>query len=168
MHMSDSVFVDASLFMSMHSTDDEVRVACKNFFVANLASNLMMSLEQVGLCDDIVWGFTREIQDAYYPFMDNLHTDLKIDRVGYNQADIEVAVDPRQFAGLDLRIGDRLLLSMVHNRSGVLSSVNPRIAMAGGLPIQVPQGRAAEMRFPDRLEQLYQCSLALRVTAESW
>lgn len=42
-----------------------------------------MPLEEVGICDDLVWKMPRDIQDMYYPFMDNLHSMLDMSRLPY-------------------------------------------------------------------------------------
>ncbi|AEW92767.1 MULTISPECIES: DUF6190 family protein [Streptomycetaceae] len=157
-------FVDAALFMGMHSTDDAVRIACKAFFVGRLHDRVAMSLEQVGRCDDLVWGFPRHVQDAYYPFMDNLHTDMRVDRCGYDLADVRHALDgapePAELPG-----HERLLIAMVGHRQGVLHTVSPRLLAHPGLPVVAPARPAYEPSFPEPLERLYQVSLALRVTA---
>lgn len=157
-------FADAALFLGMNSADEAVRRSCKTFFVANIGSRLMMSLEQVGRCDDIVWGFGRGLQDAYYPFMDNLHTVMDIERRGYDEADLRCGTE-----GLPERlpVHERLLLGMVLNRGGLLHTVSPRLLHHDGLPVRAPAPvTAAEPSFPGPLEELYQQSLALRVPVE--
>ena len=109
-------FIDASLFMGMHSQDEATRIACKNFFVERLHSSVMMSLEHVGRCDDMVWQYGREVQDAYYPFMDNLHTDMRIVRRGCEEQDLRLALTSPLLQELPML--DRLLLAMVINRGG--------------------------------------------------
>ena len=84
-------FVDADVFMGMHHEDAAVRRGCKAFFVRHLNDRVTMSLEQVGRCDDLVWRCPRALQDAYYPFMDRLHTDMAIHRVGYTKQDTDRA-----------------------------------------------------------------------------
>jgi uncharacterized protein DUF6190 len=151
------VYVDAALFMGMNSTDEATRIACKSFFVTRLDDRLVMSLEQVGRCDDLVWRFPREIQDAYYPFMDHLHTYMNIDLRGYDPADLEC--DPGDDS---LPAHERLLLSLVISRGGVLHSASPRLIGRRGLPVHAPVGDV-ERVFPQPLERLYQASLALRL-----
>ncbi|WP_201294684.1 MULTISPECIES: DUF6190 family protein [unclassified Nocardiopsis] len=68
--MTADVFVDADVFMGMHHENEALRRGCKAFFVERLKGRVAMSLEQVGRCDDLVWRRPRELQDAYYPFMD--------------------------------------------------------------------------------------------------
>ncbi|HEX6077874.1 MAG TPA: DUF6190 family protein [Micromonosporaceae bacterium] len=157
------VFIDASLFLGMHSRNESVRSACKAFFVRYLNDKIVMSLEQVGRCDDVVWSFGRELQDAYYPFMDNLHTDMRIDRRSYQESDLRTALRMPELANLP--ISDRLLVGMVAERSGTLYTVNPRLANRTDLPVVVPP-RSEPKSFPQPLERLYQHSLALRIGLE--
>ncbi|GLW91245.1 DUF6190 family protein [Actinokineospora globicatena] len=154
-------FVDAALFMGMHSADDRVRLACKGFFIDRLATGVSISLEQVGRCDDIVWSHPREVQDAYYPFMDNLHTDMAVARVGYDLADITAALESLVLP--DLPITERLTLGQVVARGAILYTVDSRFPVSSGLPVLVPSPVDTEPEFPDKLEQLYQESLVLRV-----
>lgn len=164
-HVRDE-YADAALFLGMNSEDEGVRRACKAFFVDRLDGSIVMSLEQVGRCDDIIWGFSRELQDAYYPFMDNLHTVMDIRRLGYEEADVVRATGtelPRS-----LPVHERLLLGMVQGRKGLLHTASPRLAATTGLALRAVAGAdGPEPLFPEPLESLYQQSLALRVPAEA-
>jgi hypothetical protein len=156
--------IDAALFMGMHSAEDRVRTACKNFFVRGLAARrpLAMSLEQVGLCDDLIWRQPRAMQDAYYPFMDNLHSELRIVRFGFRQGDVRTALEAAPLRGLS--IGDALLLAPALHRGGRLHTVSPRLAGRPGTgPFLDSPPDGPEESFPPRLEQLYRESLTLRV-----
>ena len=118
-------FIDASVFLGMHHKDERIRVACKNYFVSRLNSNVGISLEQVGKCDDVIWQFPRKQQDMYYPFMDNLHTIMAIERTSYNERDIKEAQFNLRFQ--DLYFSDRLTLGMVLARGAVLYSIHPQL-----------------------------------------
>ncbi|MFI5783044.1 DUF6190 family protein [Nocardia sp. NPDC051570] len=158
--MCADIVVDAWAFLGMHSRDEALRHCCKGFFAQRLGERLIMSLEEVGRCDDVVWGFPRDTQDAYYPFMDNLHTDARIDRLGYDEDDVRTSLYTPELVGLPMR--ERLLLGMVLRREAVLYTANPRLRDRADLPVRsVPEPSASG--FPDRLELLYQDSLALRV-----
>ncbi|WP_020672401.1 DUF6190 family protein [Amycolatopsis nigrescens] len=158
-------YIDASLFMGMHSVNEAVRLACKTFFAERMGQTLVMSLEHVGRCDDLVWRYPRAIQDEYYPFMDNLHTDAAIRRIGYDEKSVRTAQSTPELAGLDL--GDRLLLGMVLNGGGELHTVNPRLTGRPELPVRhvASPGTA---RFPALLETLYERSRVLRVAGQDW
>jgi hypothetical protein len=163
--MAADILIDAALFMGMHCRDESVRIACKNFFVGHLDEPVVMNLEQVGRCDDLVWGYPRDVQDAYYPFMDNLHSEMKISRVPYDRSDIEAGLSVA--ASNELRTDDQMLVGMVRSRGAVLHTVSPRLLThRDRLPVEEPApGR--EQAFPGRLEDLYRESLALRVPIES-
>lgn len=166
-------FADATLFLGMNSTRKSVRVACKSFFVARLKSQLsarpcvrlIMSLEQVGRCDDLVWQFPREVQDAYYPFMDHLHSVMAIERLGYEDTDLRKVPDDARLFGT-LPVHERLLLGMVANRGGMLRSVSHRLLAQPDLPVLAP-APGPELSFPEPLERLYRQSLALRLPTEA-
>ncbi|MBD0712161.1 MULTISPECIES: DUF6190 family protein [unclassified Streptomyces] len=173
-----AVFVDATLFMGMHSRDQAVRIGCKAFFADRLAAGeagrVLMSWEQVGRCDDLVWGCDRHTQDEYYPFMDVLHTDLTIDRVPYDEDDVRRAFTAPELEGLPAH--ERLLLAQVIGRGGTLHTASPRLVKAAaGLPVVAVGPRAAseaatplpEPAFPAYLEDLYQRSLVLTVVSEN-
>src|SRR5690348_16405212 len=106
-------FIDASLFLGMHAISHTLRSACKAFFVEHFADEVFMSLEQVGLCDDIIWRHPRAIQDHYYPFMDLLQSEMRIRRIPYVDSDVRESCTAR-FNGAGLL--DRLLLGQVRAR----------------------------------------------------
>jgi len=155
--------IDAAAFLGMHAVDETTRRACKTFFARRLHDEVLMSLEHVGWCDDVVWGHPRSVQDAYYPFMDTLHSEMAISRLGYDEADIQTALGTPALHDLPMR--ERLLAAMVLRRNAVLHTANPRLAGRRDLPVVavVPDG---EQPFPEHLEKLYQTSLALRVPIE--
>jgi Family of unknown function (DUF6190) len=157
-------FVDATVFLGMNSTDERIRRTCTSFFNGRLDSTVAMSLEQVGRCDDVVWSYPRETQDAYYPFMDNLHTDLRFHRVGYDEHDLAAARESREA----ITVADRLLLAMVTNRDGTLYTYNPRLLALADARVRQPEPPTrGRVPFPDGLEALYQDSLALLVDVET-
>ncbi|WP_051845089.1 DUF6190 family protein [Streptomyces globisporus] len=163
-----TVFIDATLFMGMHSGDDAVRTGAKAFFAGRLAAGdagrVVMNWEQVGRCDDLVWGYERKVQDEYYPFMDVLHTDLAIDRVPYDEGDLRRAFTTPALEGLPTH--ERLLLAQVIGRGGTLHTASPRLLGRTDLPV-VPVGAAAEPSFPAYLEDLYRRSLVLTVDSDN-
>ncbi|MCX5199580.1 DUF6190 family protein [Streptomyces sp. NBC_00249] len=159
------VFMDATVFMGMHSSDQAVRRACKQFFTSRINGRVTMSWEQVGRCDDLVWGYGREVQDAYYPFMDTLHTDMTIARVGYTEEDTRRAFTTPELAGLPSH--ERLLLGQVLSHSGVLYTASPRLTGRADLPVATVPAADAEDLFPGSLEQLYQDSLVLTVASHT-
>jgi Family of unknown function (DUF6190) len=166
-------FVDATCFLGMNSADEQERLSCMRFFAARLDGSLGISAEQVGICDDTVWGYSRQEQDEYYPFMDNLHTVLRFERLTYTEADLATALSSDY---PELPVIDRLTLAMVSNRDATLVTLNPRLLALAGAAVRHPAagagaGAGAEQdaeqdaAFPAELERLYQQSLALRVPA---
>jgi hypothetical protein len=162
---SSGVFIDATVFMGMHSEDQAIRRACKRFFVSRLTGSVTMSWEQVGRCDDLVWGYSRAVQDAYYPFMDVLHTEMTIVRTGYTEEDADRAFTLPELAGLPSH--ERLLLGQVVSHSGVLYTASPRLTGRDGLPVAAVPAARDEDVFPEHLEKLYQDSLVLTVASHT-
>jgi len=154
-------YIDASVFLGMHSTDEKTRVACKNYFVNRLNDKIGMSLEQVGECDDVIWQYSREEQDAYYPFMDNLHTVMDIRRVAYDERDIQEATNNPKLQ--ELSITDRLTAGMAIAKGAELYSVNPKLV--GRDYVRSPEA-GKELSFPLELEEMYQKSLEVRICTQ--
>ncbi|WP_026736060.1 DUF6190 family protein [Fischerella sp. PCC 9605] len=152
--------IDSSLFLGMHSVNEEIRISCKNYFVGRLQKTIGMSLEHVGGCDNIIWLYPRELQDAYYPFMDTLHTIMKMNRLPYEDNDIKIALADSQLQALPMY--DRLLIALAKSRKEVVYTVNKQLLSKGNLPVCNPQF-SHEKSFPDFLEHLYQTSLQLRI-----
>ncbi|MEU7481824.1 DUF6190 family protein [Lentzea sp. NPDC042327] len=166
--MSAEAMIDASLFMGMHSTDDTIRLRCKSFFAQRMADRVSMSLEHVGFCDNLVWSHPRAEQDAYYPFMDVLHTDMRIDRIGYEETDLKFALD-RAWPP-DLPWHERLLLAMATRLGATVHTASSRLTARTDLPAAVVSvwntAEESTVDFPQPLERLYEESLALRVAPE--
>lgn len=164
--MSGKPFLDAALFMGMHSRDDAVRRGCKRFFTERMpGGRVLMSLEHVGRCDDLVWRYPRQIQDDYYPFMDNLHTDMAIERVAYDEEDLRLALRMGSLA--DLPLHERLLMAMAIRRDTVVATASPRLRRRRDLPVHPIESAEREPAFPAHLEQLYARSLALRIDVDN-
>jgi len=179
-------YIDASVFLGMHSKDEPTRITCKNYFVERLTTNIGMSLEQVGKCDDVIWRLPREQQDVYFLFMDHLHTIMNIDRTPYDDGDISAASFNQHLRGLD--ISERLTMGMAIARRGVLYTINPKLVNVRPSKLKDRLGREVllerevadlsdisrfpdvrfpqegeERTFPTELERLYQQSLAVRI-----
>ena len=156
-------FFDASVFLGMNSVDERIRKACKSFFVSRFAGGAATSLEQVGRCDDVIWGYSRELQDAYYPFMDELHTVMRICRQRFTDQELDRAMSDDRLKSLS--VGDRLLLGKVLEAQGCLYSVRPHLTSRSDLPVRCPED-APDLDFPGNLAGLYQASLRLRIPTE--
>lgn len=162
-------FIDASVFMGMNATEEATRRACKTFFIERFTGEVAMCLEQVGLCDEIVWRHARDVQDDYYPFMDRLHSVMRIKRLPYGEPEVRRALTDEVLSGLP--ISDRLLLAMVMEARGRLYTTRPRLLERTALPVTAPPGSGGadglERRFPGDLEDAYAISLRLRVPVHS-
>jgi len=152
-------FVDATVFLGMNATDEADRRACASFFAERVDGRVAMSLDQIGRCDDLVWSFPRAQQDAYYPFMDVLQTDVRVDRLEWSQDELAAAWHSTH----PVSPAARLLLAMVEARGGTLVTLDPRLLALPGAPVSPPPPRAERVPFPAALEGLYQQSLVLRV-----
>lgn len=152
--------IDSSVFLGMHSVNEEIRISCKNYFIERLQTTIGMSLEHIGGCDNIIWLYPREVQDAYYPFMDTLHTIMNMNRLPYQENDIQLALTDSQLQPLP--IYDRLLIALAKNRQQLVYTVNKQLLDKNYLPVRYPEFES-EKNFPKFLEDLYQTSLQLRI-----
>lgn len=153
-------FVDATFFLGMHDSDEQRRMQSLQLFTHCLTTHLFMNLEQVGLCDDVIWCRNRQEQDAYYPFMDNLHTLLRIQRIGFTRDDLTRALRDPQLRHLPLQ--QACTLSQVMNRNGRLHTHDPLLWRDVALqPWLAPPLQQPEQPFPEPLDSLYQDSLRL-------
>jgi Family of unknown function (DUF6190) len=157
-----SDFFDASVFLGMNSDDEDLRTTSKNFFVTRFDRVVLTSLDQVGACDDVIWRYARDLQDVYYPFMDVLHSVMRIDRQPFAEADLIRAVYDRRLHRL--AVGERLLIGKVVQTGGRLYSLRRHLIEQRDLPVQMPEP-GPELRFPDHLETLYHASLRVRIPA---
>ena len=159
--MSDRViFVDAGVFLGMHHQDGELRQRSLAFFRALYLQPVWMNYEQVGICDAVIWRQPRAVQDLYYPFMDRLHSDMRLLREGYRRRELELALATPALA--ELRPEQAVLAAQIVERDAVLATHDPRLR---GLP-QL-RGRLwdfatadSSATFPPVLEALYVASCA--------
>lgn len=153
-----NTYIDSSVFLGMHSADDSIRTAAKNFLIDRFGSTLFMTLEDVGECDDVIWQYGREEQDRYYPFMDRLHTLMDIERVSYTVQAIE-----RVQLYKNISTQQNLLLSMVSSSSAQLYTIDTKLlALDIDSVFSVPSA-THEKQFPPELEKYYTESLVIRI-----
>jgi hypothetical protein len=158
---NDLEYVDYSVFLGMNAASDRVRLSCKAFVVERLKTTMWMSWDHIGRCDDVIWRYSRKLQDLYYPFMDGLHSHRCIQREGYEESTLRLALaDPRLQR---LPVFQRLLVARALERAAVVYSVDPAMLREEELPIRRPAAPGAEREFPEWLEALYRTSLQLRV-----
>ncbi|HVL01886.1 MAG TPA: DUF6190 family protein [Dongiaceae bacterium] len=158
-------FVDATFFLGMHDNDPDRRMQSLDLFSRMQMRSLHMSLEQVGLCDDVIWHRSRQEQDAYYPFMDNLHTLMRIERIGYTRGDLSLALkDPRV---RHLPPSQACTIAQVINCNGKLHTHDPQLLQDSSFhPWLAPVSLQPPLPFPAPLDGLYQDSLCLTLALQ--
>lgn len=126
--------IDATVFMGMHHTDPQRRVRAVALIVSNFRGGLEISFDQIGICDSIVWCQPRGVQDAYYPFMDVLHTKMPFERHGYSAASVMRAASDRSLVQLrDTSPTRALLAASVIEEEKVLYTFDPSLIATGSL-----------------------------------
>jgi hypothetical protein len=162
--MNSSPLIDASVFMGMHAQDEVTRLSCMSFMAAQFDAGVVLSWEQIGRCDEIVWSYARDVQDAYYPFMDVLHSTMSVARRPYEAADLDLALRDRRLAGLPTH--EALAVAMASNRNASLVTISDRLHERDGLPVRRPAATPAA-NFPEPVATLYARSLRLRVDGDA-
>lgn len=153
------LFIDSTVFLGMHHEDEHTRCRSLAFFQHHFDSlQVHMNYEQIGICDAVIWTQSREVQDSYYPFMDRLHTDMKIRRAGYTFAELQWALSHR--AELGLRPEQALLVAQVVLRNGQLVTNDPALLQAPILASHLwhQSDLKALPPFPPELSVLYEAS----------
>lgn len=83
------ISINASIFLGMHCHNNSCRIYCKNLVVNFLFKGIVISCEEVGKCDNMIWSNTPDRQYEYFLFMDALMTEGKFQRYAYNPSLIE-------------------------------------------------------------------------------
>lgn len=83
-------FIDNTYFLGMHSKNNKIRVFCKNYFVSKFDKIIYISQENIWKIDNIIWSFPKASQEAYFPFMDRLMTDMNIWKLWYTNKDLDI------------------------------------------------------------------------------
>lgn len=150
--------VDATVFLGMHHRDDELRRRSLGLFCSFFTRKVRMNYEQVGICDAVIWQQSREVQDLYYPFMDRLHTDMKILREGYDRAALELALGHPELQ--QVRPEQALQAAEVMASGGVLATHDPVLQRLACLRHHLWDFSAApaQAAFPAELQALYETS----------
>lgn len=156
-------FIDSSVFLGMHSTDEGIRITCKNFFVKRINSQIFMSFETIGECDDIIWSFSRIYQDSYYPFMDRLHTIMKIKRIPFSLSEVRLLIKDETLKSK--KEGLNLAQSIVNK--GFYYTFDTKLLSSSIKNIKKLPFENRELPFTKDLENFYQSSLLLRINLES-
>lgn len=162
--MTSTPFVDFTLFMGMHASDERIRIGCKNTFIQYARSGLRMPLDHVGMCDHLVWSNPYQIQAQYYPFMDVLQSTIPMERFYY--AKNYVAHQGHIGEGISDDISYVLLCNAVRHHQGILYTLLPGSLFSDDMTVVNPDSSVHEELFDDELETLYRTSLALTVPTE--
>jgi hypothetical protein len=160
--------IDATVFMGMHHQNADIRAKSLGFFTRRYDSQVRMSFSQVGVCDAIIWKKPRALQDVYYPFMDVLHSDMKILRAGYSDAALTRAASSPELAGLPAekrlqaaQVLEADCLFYTHDRDYQnCAALKPHLAAF--------DAASAASVFPEGLQRLYDASLDLVIAAEDY
>ncbi|OUR91755.1 hypothetical protein A9Q81_17580 [Gammaproteobacteria bacterium 42_54_T18] len=162
------IFIDASLFMGMHSSDDKKRNQSLSIMSEQFPKCIYMNLEQVGMCDEYVWRYTRNIQDDYYPFMDVLHSEMDINRIGYCSNDIIRFNKDKRLSDKSISIQSALLVAQTINNNAVLYTHDKSILSLdyfreylGFVPNEQCINQKRNDRFSPKLDRLYENSRSL-------
>ncbi|MFL0798576.1 MAG: DUF6190 family protein [Cellvibrionaceae bacterium] len=169
---SPKYFIDASVFMGMHAVDSRVREQSLGLMSRLFNSTVYMNYEQVGACDDLVWTFSREIQDQYYPFMDCLHSQMDIQRIPYDRDDL-LQMANHKIKTADLSCIQALLIAQVIRYNGILFTHDPAIQQLEWLhkylgAIELETDDHEELMFTADLDRLYKTSECLKVSQLSF
>lgn len=160
--------IDASVFLGMHHENDRIRQQSLAFFRVFFHHGAWMNFEQVGICDAVIWRMPREVQDAYYPFMDVLHSEMDIQRQGYRYEYLDYAL--KHFKNSRLSTYQAMLVSQVLCDDFMLYTHDAAL-----LKLDCLQQRLGDFsvldnsaRFSARLEQLYPASRQYIHTDKDW
>lgn len=159
------VFIDATTFLGMNAEHETLRCISVNFFSSRYKTQVFMGLEQVGLCDDVIWQYSRREQDLYYPFMDCLHTQMDIQRIAYNQQDYDRACHDENLQGLSFSVA--ILMAQVLNNNGVLYTHNRQLQAIAPLGEHLGRFDDENGQFVESLHDLYEQSKVLRISNEN-
>ncbi|MEX0732209.1 MAG: DUF6190 family protein [Aquisalimonadaceae bacterium] len=162
--------IDATTFMGMHSSDPLIRRRSLAFFHFAFNTKPLMNLEQIGLCDALVWEQTRAVQDAYYPFMDRLHSDMRFMRAPYDYPEIRLALETPDLRHLPPPAA-LLAAQVLYRQTRIFTHDTALLALACLQPYLGDFDRllkAEFVAFPEPLDTLYQRSRALTINEKDW
>ncbi len=166
--LEEAPMIDATVFMGMHHQNADIRAKSLGFFTRRYDSQVRMSFSQVGVCDAIIWKKPRALQDVYYPFMDVLHSDMKILRAGYSDAALTRAASSPELAGLPAE--KRLQAAQVLEADCLFYTHDRDYQNCAALKPHLAAFDAASAAnvFPEGLQRLYDASLDLVIAEEDY
>ena len=156
--------ISADVFLSLNSPDEPLRIAVKNFFIRNFNQHFLMSYEQIGLVDNIIWKYKEELQFQYFAFMDILQTRGNFFRYPFTSNTFFFL---KKYSSQYLNFSNKMNLAFAREHQAKLILINdPMLAY--------PQVKTnyewcttktqKELSFPEEIEQYYQKALVLKTT----
>ena len=122
-----------------------------------------MTFDHVGRCDDVIWRYSRRLQDQYYPFMDALHSHRCLRRDGYEDSTLQ-AGGARSAGCSGLPGAQRLLLARALERQAVVYTLDPGLLARPELPVRAAAAqRRGRSSFPGGSRRCTARSLELRI-----
>ena len=149
--------IDSSVFLGMNSTDEITRISCKNFFIENVHAEILISFEQIGNCDNIIWSFAFELQSLYYPFMDLFHTEIPVKRLPFTENTFSYLSKNHS-----IDFSQRLNVAFAQERDTIIYSNHLELIDQFENVFRIPIS-LNEHKFSNQLEKCYQKSLNLRI-----
>ncbi len=162
---NNKLFIDATTFLGMNAQNERLRCISVNFFAGRYHQQVNMALEQVGLCDDVIWQYSRQEQDLYYPFMDCLHTEMDIVRTPFTQQDCARANEDVRLQGLPY--GNALMMAQVLNHDGILYTHDSALNNQTSLRAHIGRFDDENGQFETAMQDLYEQSIVLRISDEN-
>ncbi|MCF4997214.1 hypothetical protein GIW70_06490 [Pseudomonas syringae] len=160
--------IDATVFMGMHHGDPDLRARSLGFFNNFYQRQVLMSFDQIGICDAIIWKKSRHLQDAYYPFMDVLHSEMDIQRQGYSDQVLKRASQASDWQHLSVE--KRLLIAQVIEHKQPFFTHDEQLLELDALkPFLQPFPRSTSgPAFPENLQRLFEQSREMLIEQEDF
>lgn len=160
------ICIDASVFIGLHNTNDELRISCKNFFVENLNHELLISFEQIGEIDNTIWELPFKEQLIYFDFMDYFMTISNTVRKAYNREIFSIIfnLDKGNKHKSKIEFSKLLTLSFAIYHNAKLFTLHdyPQKLIRDVKLLKKPNAKK-ELKFASELERKYQNSLQIIV-----
>lgn len=159
--------IDASVFLGMHHESLEIREKCVEIIVRNFNGGLEINLEQIGLCDNVIWQRSREEQDAYYSFVSYLHTVMEFKRIPYADEAYQLAAIDYRLKYLPMKkaiiachvlVGERRLYTLDYDLRNM--------DLLSDYIMPITSSNATEYGFSEPLNFFYKKSLTLKLKSQ--
>ena len=118
-------YLEHRVFLGLNAANEQMRRRCKALLAGRMKSVVYMTFDQVGRCDDVIWRYSRRLQDPYYPFMDAVHSHRCLQRDGYEASTLHLAAHDPRLQGLPA--DERMLLARAIERQAVVYTLESRL-----------------------------------------